>query len=1064
MYLDFFSTNVQRTAVTTAANCCRNIPLDSFDTVKEIMPNLRTIISSTDQKVVDQGCLCLARTVDGFKHHPDKLEQLITESLLEAVLGILVMGNTSVAGSNTHTQLLRLLGLLVRNSAKLGAQLLKMNLVDTVYQILTGVSPSEDTDMESHKKTSIYVLQALIHRPHNQILETLNIISDLFPDPVSPPEAIAPRNDDVPFVSVERSKPSREQRKDVLDKCRDHVLRFAKVLVPTLLDIYSSTIIFTVRQKVLNALLKIFLYLDRASLKTVLGEVQLASFLAGMLSQQDHPFLTLAALRLSELLARKLPDVYRLHFHREGIIAQVTKLASESTVTGEGMPGIPASMEAHLDAEEDDSEDEREESEDEGDAFDAYQANLQDASPPAEVIKKAARAFLKYYAESGDLEEKVEESALKKLQTLGKKIGTCQDDLTRTKLFKDLAKYFEGDMKSITTYELLESKILDVLLDTLAIGDNPLPVQREFLRIFAERRKGCVDSASPLEILIVKLQELLSRSERFEVISVSQGPYDDSRRNPANMLAKSIRLKVVAEDKSSVPRECQLFTISIHAISQIQHLASFIRNKIVTYSARPASVAGALRDPAELLRNLTEQRSELAALAQEMGIPFSANLARRAAALGASTSSAGHKVAWPRRHHRSKKRGSEETPVESRDTASDPDPDDMEPNEGELIDHMNDEAEQSFRVEVPTPTITPQGSRLAGSTSTRSLPPTMSYAGALQQVPLDWHLEFEFAGRVIPMDSTVFEPLHRYSALQTPANGYYHIFSGMHTIKYRKVPGPPPSEGSLRVTDGLTFDLLMSGMDDSLISASPAPHTDSTSTSTLKLLKLLHSLTVRWDEILEDTQDSFSVPPKPDLVSQFVNTKLTAKINRQLEEPLLIASNCLPLWSQDLARHYPFLFPFETRYLFVQSTSFGYSRCMNRWVPQRSSSRPDRRDLSLGRIQRSKIRLASRDNFLRLAMQVMFNFAHKPPVLEIEYADEVGTGLGPTLEFYANTSKEFARRRTHMWREMDALGEGEYLHVANGLFPAPLPDQLVGHQRLDQQYVEHPSADHQYPL
>src|SRR5271167_735483 len=244
MYLDFFSTNVQRTAVTTAANCCRNIPLDSFDTVREIMPNLKQIISGTDQKVVEQGCLCIARIVEGFKHHPDKLEQLIKEDILRAVLAILLPGNTSVAGSSTHTQLLRLLGLLVKNSAKLGAQMLKMNLVDTVYQILTGVSPPNDTDMESKKKTSIFVLQALIHRPHNQILETLNIVCDLFPDPPSNTEVPMdlPREEDVPYiVGMERSRPSREQRMDVLDGCHDDVVRFTKILVPTLLDIYSST-------------------------------------------------------------------------------------------------------------------------------------------------------------------------------------------------------------------------------------------------------------------------------------------------------------------------------------------------------------------------------------------------------------------------------------------------------------------------------------------------------------------------------------------------------------------------------------------------------------------------------------------------------------------------------------------------------------------------------------------------------------------------------------------------------------------------------------------------------
>jgi E3 ubiquitin-protein ligase TRIP12 len=237
-------------------------------------------------------------------------------------------------------------------------------------------------------------------------------------------------------------------------------------------------------------------------------------------------------------------------------------------------------------------------------------------------------------------------------------------------------------------------------------------------------------------------------------------------------------------------------------------------------------------------------------------------------------------------------------------------------------------------------------------------------------------------------------------------------------------------------------------MDESLIVENPVAGGASTSASILKLLKLLHSLSVRWDEILGESQNAERLR-KPDLVSQLVNTKLTAKLNRQLEEPLLIASNCLPTWSQDLARHYPFLFPFETRYLFVQSTSFGYSRCMNRWVPQRTNSRNDRRELPLGRQQRSKLKLQSRDNFLRLALTAMYKYAHKPPVLEMEYEDEVGTGLGPTLEFYANTSKEFARRKLHMWRENDANDGGQFLHVSNGLFPAPLPDGKSSEQEYE---------------
>lgn len=59
-------------------------------------------------------------------------------------------------------------------------------------------------------------------------------------------------------------------------------------------------------------------------------------------------------------------------------------------------------------------------------------------------------------------------------------------------------------------------------------------------------------------------------------------------------------------------------------------------------------------------------------------------------------------------------------------------------------------------------------------------------------------------------------------------------------------------------------------------------------------------------------------------------------------------------------------------------------------------------------------------------------------VLEVEYFDEVGTGLGPTLEFYSLVSKEFARRDLKIWRDADQTYPGQFVHHPNGLFPAPI--------------------------
>ncbi|KAI5283839.1 Ubiquitin fusion degradation protein 4, partial [Ascosphaera aggregata] len=50
-YLDFFPTSTQRTAVTTAANCCRNLSPDSFNVVRDVMPILLNVLNSNDQKV-----------------------------------------------------------------------------------------------------------------------------------------------------------------------------------------------------------------------------------------------------------------------------------------------------------------------------------------------------------------------------------------------------------------------------------------------------------------------------------------------------------------------------------------------------------------------------------------------------------------------------------------------------------------------------------------------------------------------------------------------------------------------------------------------------------------------------------------------------------------------------------------------------------------------------------------------------------------------------------------------------------------------------------------------------
>lgn len=161
------------------------------------------------------------------------------------------------------------------------------------------------------------------------------------------------------------------------------------------------------------------------------------------------------------------------------------------------------------------------------------------------------------------------------------------------------------------------------------------------------------------------------------------------------------------------------------------------------------------------------------------------------------------------------------------------------------------------------------------------------------------------------------------------------------------------------------------------------------------------------------------------------------------QTPCLIpdCSSCLPDWALDLPQHFPFLFPFATRYNFLQSTSFGYARLILKWQSQQArvqdTSRRDEGIGFLGRLQRQKVRI-SRKHILESAVKVFELYGSSSSVLEVEYFEEVGTGLGPTLEFYSLVSKEFARKDLKIWRDADAAGTSPYVDHPSGLYPAPI--------------------------
>ncbi|KAK5156828.1 hypothetical protein LTR04_005535, partial [Oleoguttula sp. CCFEE 6159] len=1158
-YLDFFATSTQRTAVVTAANCCRNIPEDSFPVVRDVMPILLNVLGSSDQRVVEQGSLCVCRVIESFKYQDTKLEELVSADLLKAVLRLLLPGSTNMIGANIHTQFLRALSITARASPQLSADLLKMNIVDTLYQILTGVSPPSGSQDIAMKIDKNIVMQALIRTPRDQVFETLNVVCELLPS-VSLEgltflddlfDAGYP-GDELISLSTRSRKSPNDKRLELLEGCKEEVKRFAVILLPTLTHAYTSTVNLSVRQKVLTAQLKMLSNLDIDILEEALRSVAYASYLASILSQQENATLVTFALQAAELLLKRLEPVYRHQFYREGVISEIAKLANrpiavveedkkshkpaaKSDVPDPYTMGTSSSAgDSDNNEEPDDVEDNGAESEDEdhdddndGDhnESDGSSSSSERHCPPPpplssvqDIITMRAKKFVQ--AHETDIGKEMRDKAagvLEDLRGLAKDIKSCylgHGNSDGSKLFARLAKYFDGDaLESITSYELLTSGIVEVLLDVFTAPDTQASSEARsaFLQVFMGTHlqsdfvgsDGTTNTA-PFSVLVHKLQDLLSRSEHFEVITVHQNSFDSNRSSAASMLAKQLRIKLFADEESGIPKPYRNIMVSIHAIATFKALDDYLRPRI-SLAERPRTarhregMSGAIAAYAAAMsgRGETESRGTTggapdasAPLASSTNRTVSRKSTKPKPPTPSTTEQLGVNTEKPASTRRTSRRHQAQAsppdlpPPPTTLQSSDPAEDHLEcADETQLsdgssgsnsaLDALVDDLEGEVDEDVPDPSAvnlevastgkvtarkeddgtrvaTPQGSqgsatsrlssaaRLSAmqqllSTPTSSNRP-ISYAAAIQSVPQDWHIEFSVGDQPIANDTTIYRAVH-FNQTQPDDVSLRNVWSATHTIKFKRVQGPPPKEStSLTPPPELTSS-----------TASDLPQSldkNPTTSGILRLMSILHELNSNLDDVLAENKGGVKVNAEP--LSQFVNTKLTAKLNRQLEEPLIVASNCLPSWSEDLARLYPFLFPFETRHLFLQSTSLGYSRSMTRWqnAQSTSDSRHDRyRDERpfLGRLQRQKVRL-SRSRILESAIKVMELYGSSASVLEVEYFEEVGTGLGPTLEFYSTVSKEFSKKKTKLWRENESYDNDEYAFGKRGLFPAPMSE------------------------
>ncbi|XP_063771685.1 E3 ubiquitin-protein ligase TRIP12 isoform X6 [Pseudophryne corroboree] len=337
-------------------------------------------------------------------------------------------------------------------------------------------------------------------------------------------------------------------------------------------------------------------------------------------------------------------------------------------------------------------------------------------------------------------------------------------------------------------------------------------------------------------------------------------------------------------------------------------------------------------------------------------------------------------------------------------------------------------------------------------------------------------LQFYIGDHLLPYNMTVYQAVRQYS-IQTEEErestddesnplGRAGIWTKTHTIWYKPVreeeestkdsvggkrgrAQTAPTKTSPRNSkkhDELWHDgicpKISNPLENYLISSPPENITfDDPSLDVVILLRVLHAISRYWFYLYDN-----AVCKEIISTAEFINSKLTAKANRQLQDPLVIMTGNIPTWLTELGKSCPFFFPFDTRQMLFYVTAFDRDRAMQRLLDTNPEiNQSDSQDSRVApRLDRKK-RTVNRDELLKQAESVMQDLGSSRAMLEIQYENEVGTGLGPTLEFYALVSQELQRADLGLWRGeeitlVNPKGSQEgmkYIHNLQGLFALP---------------------------
>jgi E3 ubiquitin-protein ligase TRIP12 len=632
---------------------------------------------------------------------------------------------------------------------------------------------------------------------------------------------------------------------------------------------------------------------------------------------------------------------------------------------------------------------------------------------------------------SGSSAESSSSEALIQLKELSERLNKISGP-TQIQVLEDICKIL---FKGISTFEVLQSGMAEALVEFLRRGG--ISASRAICSVLA---RPVSEEANGALVLVRELQKALDKVEK---LNVAVNPAGGSGSSGLKYLTYPFKVQLKKVEGEAKLKNYGDAVIMIEPLATMSSVKDFLRRRLVL--------------------SLSQERASADAAAEPPAQP----------PVEGATADAPDEMQIDAQHSLNENEGKDEAndKVDGNDEVEDDSPDDEAADLDQMAQDSEDDMGASMDRSVHDIEVSEDHSS-RGDLQEPDAPAQETEASKISSADVDFEIQFTLNGHEPDDSNTVFQIFHEYAlrkhsqnlqpseASDQPSVPLTRLWEEVYIIEYQRrpkamsksaeialkteQPDSEPTSSSPAMPTSLGMTSLLRSISEAEESSQfhssllRSVGRDAQTATILQLLRLLHEISIHADSLA-------SLPPSTSLIpsKEFANAKLTSKLMRQLQDALMVCAGSLPLWCTFLttSASLHFIFPFELRQLLFRATSLGISRALAALQDQLH----DATDIRIGRIPRQKVRI-SRERILESATKVSQLVKGNRGILEVEYFNEVGTGLGPTLEFYTLVSKEVQRRDMNIW--IDSSASGTWVDAPAGLFPRPTNPAVLSEESL----------------